>query len=245
MAGGSSVDAAEVARFDAQAEGWWDPDGPFRPLHRLNPTRVAVIRDMIIGRFARTETDPAPFDGLSLVDIGCGGGLIAEPMARLGARVTGIDAAPNNVATARRHAAAGGLAIDYRASTAEEVLGAGERFDVVLALEIVEHVADRRGFVASVAGLAKPGGIVILSTLNRTVKSLALGVVAAEYVLGWVPRGTHDWRKFVRPAELAHDLRRAGLAVGETAGLVFDPLSGAWRRSRDLDVNYVMSAVRG
>jgi 2-polyprenyl-6-hydroxyphenyl methylase/3-demethylubiquinone-9 3-methyltransferase len=237
-----SVDPAEVEQFDAIAGRWWDPEGPFRPLHRLTPARMTYLRDRMAGHFARDITADAPFDGLCAVDIGCGGGLISEPLARLGLVVTGVDAGANNIAAARAHAAGQGLAIDYRCATAETIAAGGERFDVVFALEIIEHVADRKAFVGACASLARPGGLIVFSTINRTAKAFALAVVGAEYILRWLPRGSHQWRKFVRPSELARDLRAAGARPVDTTGLVFDPLDNRWHLAADLDVNYFLTA---
>ncbi len=243
--GRASVDRAELAKFAAMAQAWWDPDGKFAPLHRLNPVRIGYVRDRVAARFGRDPLRPLPLSGLRLLDIGCGGGLVCEPMARLGATVTGIDPVPRNVAVARLHAEESGLAIDYRPATVEEMAAAaGERFDVVLALEVVEHVADLRAFLAACAGVLAPEGILILATINRTAKAFLLAIVGAEYVLGWLPRGTHDWRRFVRPSQLAAALRAAGLALGELTGVAYDPLGGGWRLSRDLDVNYMAVAAR-
>ncbi len=238
-----SVDADEISRFDALAETWWDPNGPMRPLHQMAPVRIGFVRDQaaaVFGRDVATRGLGAgqPFAGLSLLDIGCGGGLMAEPMARLGFAVTAIDAAEKNIAVARRHAAQMGLAIDYRAEPVEALAGAGRTFDLVLALEVVEHVADLDGFLEAAVAALKPGGLMVLSTLNRTAKAFALAIVGVEYVLGWLPRGTHDWQKFVQPAELSASLRHAGARVTELTGLVYSPLSGRWSLSRDLGVNY-------
>ena len=243
-ASGGSIDQAEVARFAEQAAAWWDPDGAFRPLHRLNPVRLAYLRDHLLAHFGRDRASLTPLAGLELVDIGCGGGLVAEPMARLGAAVTGIDAGAENIAIARAHAAQAGLAVDYRAATAEALADEGRRFDIVLALEIVEHVADRDLFLAAAAALLKPGGCLVAATLNRTLKSFALAIVGAEYVLRWLPRGTHDWRKFLRPSELAAGLRRQGLTVADVTGIAYDPLSDGWRLTRDVGVNYMMLAKK-
>ncbi|MEM7124352.1 MAG: bifunctional 2-polyprenyl-6-hydroxyphenol methylase/3-demethylubiquinol 3-O-methyltransferase UbiG [Pseudomonadota bacterium] len=239
----STVDPDEVQQFDALADRWWDPKGPFRPLHRLTPVRLTYIRDTIAAHFGLETSQNEPFSGLRGVDIGCGGGLVAEPLARLGMEMTGIDAGANNIGAARAHAAGQGLAIDYRCTTAEEAASAGERFDVVLALEIIEHVADRGAFVRACCELATPGGLIILSTLNRTAKAFGLAIVGAEYVLRWLPRGSHDWRKFVRPSELARDLRAAGASPSDTRGVVFDLVADEWRLSSDLDVNYFMTAT--
>ena len=238
-----AVDRGEVDAFAAQAERWWDRDGPFRPLHRMNPARLAYIRERCGAHLGRADDDPRPLDGVAVADIGCGGGLVCEPLARLGAAVTGVDAAPEAIAVARRHAEESGLEIEYMAATAGSLLAAGRRFDVVTALEIVEHVADRPGFVAQCCALLRPGGTVILSTLNRTPRAFALAIVGAEYVLRWVPRGTHRWARFVRPAELARDLRHAGGRVVDLTGLVYRPLSDRWSTSPDLSVNYLCQAV--
>ena len=238
------VDAADVARYDALGEAWWDPKGAMAPLHRLNPTRIRYIRDLMAGHFAVAPDAPLPLAGLSILDIGSGGGLLSEPLARLGGRVTGIDPAPNNVAVAARHAAEGGLAIDYRATTAETLAEAGTRFDAVLALEVVEHVPDPDVFVATACSLVRPGGLFVLSTINRTAKSFALAIVGAEYVLRWLPRGTHDWNQFRTPDEIATPVRVAGLKVLDRTGMVFDPLRNRWILSRDTDVNYLLSARR-
>lgn len=240
----ASIDPAEIARFSALAAEWWDPRGKFRPLHKFNPVRLGFIRDRIAGHFGRDTTAGAPLHDLRLLDIGCGGGLVSEPMARLGAAVTGADAGERNIGVARLHAAESGLAIDYRCTSAEDLAAAGERFDVVLALEVVEHVADLPGFLMACGSMVKPGGLLIAATLNRTPKSFALGIVAAEYILGWVPRGTHDWKKFVRPHELAGGLRNAGLTLKEVAGVSYDPLSDRWRVGADTGVNYMMVALK-
>jgi 2-polyprenyl-6-hydroxyphenyl methylase/3-demethylubiquinone-9 3-methyltransferase len=239
----STVDPAEIERFAALAEEWWDPKGKFRPLHQFNPVRLAFLRETLVRHFAREAGSLRPFAGLRLLDIGCGGGLVAEPMARLGFAVTGIDAARENVLMARSHADASGLAIDYRALAVEELAGSQGGFDVVLALEIVEHVADLARFCDAAASVLKPGGILVAATLNRTMKAWLFAILGAEYVLGWLPRGTHDWQKFVRPSELAAGLRRNGLRIAQTAGVSFDPLARSWSLTRDLDVNYMMTAV--
>ncbi|MXW90995.1 MAG: bifunctional 2-polyprenyl-6-hydroxyphenol methylase/3-demethylubiquinol 3-O-methyltransferase UbiG [Rhodospirillaceae bacterium] len=241
---GATVDEAEIARFAALAGEWWDPRGRFAPLHRMNPARLRPIRDAICRNFGRDPNGARPFDGLRIVDLGCGGGLVCEPMARLGADVTGIDAGSEAVEIARAHAAQSGLAIDYRHDTAEALAGAGEAFDIVLNLEVVEHVSDAGAFMAAAGALVKPGGLQIVATLNRTLRSMALGVVAAEYVLRWVPPGTHDWRRFLRPSEVAAHLRAAGLSVERAIGLTYSPLTDSWRESGDLGVNYMMVAQR-
>ncbi|MGE5147788.1 MAG: bifunctional 2-polyprenyl-6-hydroxyphenol methylase/3-demethylubiquinol 3-O-methyltransferase UbiG [Candidatus Eiseniibacteriota bacterium] len=240
----STVDTAEIDRFSALADAWWDPEGEFRPLHRLNPVRLAYVRDRVIGHFGLDPKARKPLDGLKLLDVGCGGGLISEPMARLGAAITGIDAAERNIAVAAAHAAESGLAIDYRATTVEDLAETGARFDVVLALEIVEHVADPDLFLEACGAVLKPGGVLVLSTLNRTAKAFALAIVGAEYVLRWLPRGTRDWRKFLRPSELGAGLRRAGLELADLTGIAYNPLNDKWTLGRDLDVNYLAAAVK-
>lgn len=241
----ATVDDAEVAKFAALADTWWDSEGPFRPLHRFNPVRVRFIRDQVAAHFDRDPSGPKPLDGLRLLDIGCGGGLLAEPLTRLGATVVGVDATERNIKIAELHAEQGDLAIDYRHSTAEALREGGERFDIVLNMEVVEHVADVDLFLDASGGLVADGGMMIAATLNRTAKSFALAIVGAEYVLRWLPRGTHDWRRFVRPSELAAGLRRAGLSVKSLTGVVYNPLTGVWSlNKRDLDVNYLAVAVR-
>ena len=239
-----SVDPAEVDRFSAMAAEWWDGTGKFRPLHRLNPVRLAYIRDRVAARFGRDPLKLRPLSGLRLLDIGCGGGLISEPMARLGAAVTGIDASATNIGVARTHAVESDLSIDYRVAAAEDLAAAGERFDVVLCLEIVEHVADLDGFLAAAAALVRPGGVLIAATLNRTPQSFLFAILGAEYVLRWLPRGTHRWEKFVRPSELAARARRSGLTVADVSGVSYSPLTDSWRLSRDLSVNYLWLATR-
>ena len=240
-----SIDPAEIAKFAAMAEAWWDPEGEFRPLHRLNPARLTYVRDSCAARFRRDAKGPRPLSDLSVVDIGCGGGLLCEPLSRLGARVTGIDAGERNIAIARSHAAESELQIDYRAATAESLAAAGERFDVVLSMEVVEHVADPAGFLAACAALVAPGGLLIVATLNRTAKSFALAIVGAEYLLRWLPRGTHDWRRFLRPSEMAAMIRPQGLTLTEAMGVVYSPVADNWRLSAsDLDVNYMLKFER-
>lgn len=240
----SSIDRDEVARFEAIAATWWDEAGPMRVLHRFNPVRLAYIRDAACRRFDRDPSKPFPLDGLTVVDIGCGGGVLSEPLARLGATVTGLDPAPTNIAVARAHAEAEGVAIDYREETIEAVVAVGGRFDIVLAMEVVEHVSDRSAFLATVCAAVKPGGLLFAATINRTMRSFALAIVGAEYVLGWLPKGTHDWDKFVRPDELSADITRGGLSVTDVAGVVYNPLSDRWSQSRDTAVNYMLSAAR-
>ncbi len=243
-AASASVDPAEIRRFAALAEEWWAPEGKFRPLHALNPVRLAFIRDQAVRRFGLDASLRAPLRGLEAIDIGCGGGLLAEPVRRMGARVVGLDADAKGLAVARHHASDSGLEIDYRLGCAEELALAGPKFDIVLAMEIVEHVADRDAFLDACAALTRPGGLIIAATLNRTAKAFALAVVGAEYLLGWLPRGTHDWRKFVRPSELAAGLRRNGLAIEVLTGVSYDFMTGSWRLSRDADVNYMIAAAK-
>ena len=245
IARSASVDDSEVAKFAALAESWWDSEGPFRPLHKFNPVRIRFIRDRLAGHFNRDPLAPEPLAGLRLLDIGCGGGLLTEPLTRLGATVVGIDATEKNIRIAALHAEQGGLSIDYRHTTAEALDEAGERFDAVLNMEVVEHVADVDAFLTASGNLVGSGGLMSTATLNRTAKSFALAIVGAEYVLRWLPRGTHDWRRFVRPSELAAGLRHASMTVTSLAGVVFNPLTGIWSLSeRELDVNYMAVAVR-
>ncbi len=240
----SSIDAEEVARFEAMAESWWDTAGPFKPLHRFNPARLRFVRDRAVAHWGRDPATLKPLDGLAVVDIGCGGGLISEPLARMGAAVTGIDPSPKNIGTARVHAAQSGLDIDYRAMTAEDLAASGARFDLVMNLEVVEHVADVDGFLAASGTLLKPGGLMICATLNRTLKSLAMAKIGAEYVLRWLPRGTHDWKKFLTPAELSRSIRRAGLSVTALQGVSYKPLKDEWILTGDTGVNYMVVAVK-
>jgi 2-polyprenyl-6-hydroxyphenyl methylase/3-demethylubiquinone-9 3-methyltransferase len=239
-----TIDAGEIERFARVAPRWWDETGEFRPLHRLNPVRLRFIRDRLIGRFAREAGALRPFAGLRLLDIGCGGGLVAEPMARLGFAVTAIDADAVALEVARAHAEEAGLEIDYRAAAAEDLAAQGAQFDAVLALEVAEHASDPALFLATVARLVAPGGAVIGSTLNRTAKSFLFAIVGAEYVLRWLPRGTHRWSKFLAPSEVAAHLRRGGLVVKAVEGLVYDPLRDAWTLGTDVAVNYLIFAVK-
>jgi 2-polyprenyl-6-hydroxyphenyl methylase/3-demethylubiquinone-9 3-methyltransferase len=241
----NTVDPSEVAKFEAMAAEWWDPNGKFKPLHMLNPCRLDYITSQIAAEFDRDLTKPAPFAGLRLLDIGCGGGLLSEPMARLGAEVVGADAAPRNIPVAQVHAAQSGLSIDYRHTTAEAMAAAGERFDVVLNMEVVEHVADPLGYLTACQQLLKPGGLMICSTLNRNPKSFVMAIVGAEWVMRWLPKGTHDWQKFITPDELFDLIRRAGLDPVDRKGMVFNPLGWSWSLSdRDLSVNYVTASVK-
>lgn len=244
-ASASSIDPKEVEQFSRIAAEWWDPKGKFAPLHKFNPCRLAFIREQALLRFGRDAKAIRPFEGLRLLDIGCGGGLLSEPMARLGAQVVGADAAPKNIEVARLHADQVGLAIDYRAETAEALLAAGERFDAVLAMEIVEHVAEPAAFVRTCHDLLHPGGVLVMSTLNRTARSFAAAIVGAEWVMRWLPRGTHEWSRFITPEELSAMMQTAGLRVVDRRGMVFNPLSWGWSLSdRDMSVNYAATGVR-
>lgn len=240
----STIDPDEVAKFEAMAAEWWDPNGKFKPLHMLNPCRLDYITRQIAAEFDRDLTAPAPFAGLRLLDIGCGGGLLSEPMARLGADVVGADAAPRNIPVAQVHAAQEGLAIDYRHTTAEDMAAAGEQFDVVLNMEVVEHVADPLAYLTACRQLLKPGGLMLCSTLNRNPKSYLMAIIGAEYVMRWLPKGTHDWSKFITPDELYDLLRKAGLEPVDRKGFVFNKITWSWSISdRDLSVNYVTASV--
>jgi 2-polyprenyl-6-hydroxyphenyl methylase/3-demethylubiquinone-9 3-methyltransferase len=239
---GLSVDPAEVAKFSAIAAEWWDPSGKFAPLHKFNPVRLEFIRREAASRFGRQGL--RPFEGLSLLDIGCGGGLLSEPMARLGFAVTGADASERNIGTAKAHAAQSGVTISYRATTAETLAAEGLSFDVVLNMEVVEHVADVGAYLAACTQLVKPGGITIVATLNRTLKSLALAKIGAEYVLGWLPRGTHDWNRFMAPNDLRAKLEDSGLTILKTQGVSFNPIGWDWKLSGDMDINYMIVAAR-
>lgn len=241
----TSVDAEEVRRFGALAERWWDPEGEMAPLHRLGPVRIGFVREHFCRLFGRDPRSLRPFEGLRLLDIGCGAGLMAEPMARLGFEVVAIDAAPEPIEVARAHALAGGLAIEYRVATAELLAAAGERFDAVLALEVIEHVADLGLFLRAAAALVKPGGGFAAATINRTPKSFLFAILGAEYLLRWLPVGTHEWKKLVRPSELILPLRRAGLRVEALTGVAYDPVTRDWRLApKDLDINYMLFATR-
>ncbi len=242
---GMTVDAAEIEKFQNMAAEWWDPDGKFKPLHMLNPCRLDYITTQVAAEFGRDLAGDAPFAGLRVLDIGCGGGLLSEPMARLGAEVVGADPAARNIPVARLHAEQSGLAIDYRETTAEDLAAAGEAFDVVLNMEVVEHVADPQAYLDACRSLLKPGGLMICSTINRNPKSFAMAIVGAEVVMRWLPRGTHDWAKFITPDELYGMIRKAGLEPVDRKGFVFNPLGWSWRLSdRDLSVNYVTASVR-
>jgi 2-polyprenyl-6-hydroxyphenyl methylase/3-demethylubiquinone-9 3-methyltransferase len=240
----SSVDQAEVERFSRHAADWWDARGPMAALHKFNPVRLGYIRDKAAARFG---SDPKKLDclkDLRMLDIGCGGGILSEPLARLGAQMVGADPAAENIAAAQAHAQESGVAVDYRATTAEDLAAGHECFDVVLAMEVVEHVADVKSFVATCASMVKPGGLMIAATLNRTLKSFALAIVGAEYVLRWLPRGTHQWDKFVTPNELEIAFERNGLQVTGERGVIYNPFADRWQLSSDMDVNYMLVAER-
>ncbi|MFK8250031.1 bifunctional 2-polyprenyl-6-hydroxyphenol methylase/3-demethylubiquinol 3-O-methyltransferase UbiG [Ancylobacter terrae] len=240
----TTVDPREVERFAALAAEWWNPRGKMGVLHKFNPVRLAYLREKLVDHFGRDPRAARPLEGVSVLDIGCGGGLLSEPLARIGATVTGIDPAEKNVRIAALHAEQSGIAVDYRATTAEALADTGARFDAVLAMEVVEHVADVGLFVRSAAEMVRPGGLMFAATLNRTLRSFGLAIVGAEYVLGWLPKGTHDWNKFITPDELSAALATGGLHEIDRAGVVFSPLSDGWRRSGDLSTNYMMLAER-
>lgn len=236
-----SLDASQVARFSASAHDWWAPRGAFAPLHRLNPVRLAFIRATALAHFSRGGTERRPFTNLSLLDVGCGGGLVCEPMARLGFNVVGIDAGAESIKRAREHASGQDIFVDYLVGKVEDLAGQRRAWDVVLALEIIEHVTDPAAFLRAALDLVAPGGCLILSTLNRTLASLGLAKFAAEYLLRWAPAGTHDWRRFVRPSEAVAMAAPRGQVIAGPAGIVFDPLHRGWRRSSDVSVNYIMA----
>jgi 2-polyprenyl-6-hydroxyphenyl methylase/3-demethylubiquinone-9 3-methyltransferase len=240
----ATLDRDEVDRFARLASEWWDTGGKFRALHRIGPARLTFLRDEMLRHFARAPSGMRPLEGLGILDVGCGGGLISEPLARLGARVTGLDPAVENIEAARRHAAGAGLDIDYRAGRVEELAAEGRQFDAVVCLEVVEHVPDPAAFLAACATPVRPGGLMLLSTLNRTLKAYLLAIIGGEYVLRWLPVGTHQWDRFVTPEELARHLRAAGLAAPVVKGLVYNPLSDVWSVGGDTDVNYLASAAK-
>ena len=240
----TTIDSGEIAKFAAMADEWWDPKGKFKPLHKCNPVRLGYVRDNAIRHFGKDAGVRRPLEGLRVLDIGCGGGLLSEPLARLGASVTGIDAGEKNIAIAKVHAEQSGLAIDYRAVTAEALAAEGGRFDIVLNMEVVEHVDNVPLYLKSCAALTAPGGLMFTASINRTPRAFALAIVGAEYVLGWLPRGTHDYRKFLTPEEIEALLRRNGLKVTEKVGVVFHPLADEWRQSRDTGINYMVLAER-
>lgn len=239
-----SIDPAEIGKFSALAAQWWNPAGSLAPLHRINPIRLGFIRDTCISHFGRNRQSLRPFEGLTLLDIGCGGGLLSEPMSRLGFAVVGADASEENVKIAGAHALETGIAIDYRCVTAEELVNEGRRFDVLLNMEVVEHVADLPAYLEACGRLVGPGGLMFVATINKTLKSLALAKFGAEFILRWVPVGTHDWNRFVEPERLQNLLELAGLKIVKAQGVVFDPLAWIWRLSRDTDVNYMIVAKR-
>ncbi|SFC78568.1 bifunctional 2-polyprenyl-6-hydroxyphenol methylase/3-demethylubiquinol 3-O-methyltransferase UbiG [Tropicimonas isoalkanivorans] len=241
----TTIDPSEIAKFEAMAAEWWDPTGNFKPLHMLNPTRLDYITRQIAAQFDRDLAAEAPFAGLRLLDIGCGGGLLSEPMARLGAEVVGADAAPRNIPVAQIHADQSGLDIDYRHVTAEALAADGEQFDVVLNMEVVEHVADPLAYLTACQQLLKPGGLMICSTINRNAKSFAMAIVGAEWVMRWLPKGTHDWNKFITPSELKDLISRASLTPEDATGFVFNPVTWSWSLSKkDLSVNYVTASTK-
>jgi 2-polyprenyl-6-hydroxyphenyl methylase/3-demethylubiquinone-9 3-methyltransferase len=240
----STIDAGEVERFSALSAEWWNPNGKFRPLHKFNPVRLSYIRDQVAARFGRDPHAARPFEGLRILDIGCGGGLLCEPMARLGADVVGADASATNIEVARLHAAEAGVTVDYRAAAAEDLADAGEKFDVVLNMEVVEHVTDVGFYIARCAEMVKPDGIMFVATINRTLKALGLAIIGAEYVLRWLPRGTHQYGRLVRPDELEKALSDAGMQIADRTGVIYNPLADRWQRSKDVDVNYMVLAEK-
>ncbi|WP_299746494.1 bifunctional 2-polyprenyl-6-hydroxyphenol methylase/3-demethylubiquinol 3-O-methyltransferase UbiG [uncultured Tateyamaria sp.] len=240
----TTVDPSEIAKFEAMAAEWWDPNGKFKPLHMLNPCRLDYITTQIAAEFDRDLTGPKAFEGLRILDIGCGGGLLSEPMARLGAEVVGADAAERNIPVAQVHAEQSGLTIDYRHTTAEDMAAAGEQFDVVLNMEVVEHVADPLSYLTACRQLLKPGGLHICSTINRNPKSYLMAIIGAEHVMRWLPKGTHEWNKFITPDELFDLMRNAGLDPVDRKGFIFNPLTWGWKLSdTDLSVNYVTASI--
>ena len=240
----TTIDQSEVDRFSALAAEWWNPHGKFKPLHKFNPVRLGYIRDRAAETFGRDPKAPRPLEGLRLLDIGCGGGLLSEPMARMGADVVGADASEKNIRIAETHAAGSGVSVDYRAVTAEALADAGETFDIVLNMEVVEHVSDVDFFLSTCASMVRPGGMMVVATINRTMKAAALAIFASENVLRWLPRGTHQYEKLVRPEEIEKPLSASGLAITERTGVFFSPFTNQWNLSRDMDVNYMMIAKR-
>ena len=240
----TTINTDEIAKFAAMADEWWDPKGKFKPLHKFNPVRLGYVRDNAIRHFGKDASVRRPLEGLRVLDIGCGGGLLSEPLTRLGAAVTGIDAGEKNIAIARLHAEQSGLQIDYRAVTAEALVAEGKAFDIVLNMEVLEHVDNVPLYMKSCAELTAPGGLCFTASINRTPRAWALAIVGAEYVLGWLPRGTHDYRKFLTPEEIAALLKRNGLRVVEKVGVTFNPLADEWRQSRDTGVNYMVLAEK-
>ncbi|TCP84395.1 3-demethylubiquinone-9 3-methyltransferase [Rhizobium sp. PP-CC-2G-626] len=240
----TTIDQSEVDRFSALAAEWWNPHGKFKPLHKFNPVRLGYIRDRAAETFGRDPKAPRPLEGLRLLDIGCGGGLLSEPMARMGADVVGADASEKNIRIAQTHAAGSGVTVDYRAVTAEALAEAGETFDIVLNMEVVEHVSDVEFFLSTCASMVRPGGMMVVATINRTMKAAALAIFAAENVLRWLPRGTHQYEKLVRPEEIEKPLSASGLTITERTGVFFSPFTNQWTLSQDMDVNYMMIAKR-
>ena len=240
-----SLDPSEVEKFSKLAAEWWNPKGKFGVLHVFNPVRLQYIKEQVCARFGRDPYDRRPFAGLRLLDIGCGGGLLSEPMARLGADVVGVDPSEKNIKTASVHAAEVELVIDYRTGTAEDLAAAGEQFDVILNMEVIEHVTDPAAFTRVCAGMLKPGGLIFVATINRTLKSFGLAIIGAEYVLGWLPKGTHQWEKFITPEELKGWLSENGVAVKDESGVTYSPIRNEWRKSRDMGVNYMLVGVKG
>jgi 2-polyprenyl-6-hydroxyphenyl methylase/3-demethylubiquinone-9 3-methyltransferase len=240
----STIDQSEVDRFSAMAAEWWSPTGKFKPLHKFNPVRLAYIRDKAAETFGRDVRSPRPLEGLRVLDIGCGGGLLSEPVARMGASVVGADPSEKNIGIASTHAKASGVAVDYRAVTAEQLTLAGETFDIVLNMEVVEHVADVDFFMTTCAKMVRPGGLMFVATINRTMKAAALAIFAAENILRWLPRGTHQYEKLVRPEEIEKPLTANGLTIVGRTGVFFNPLANQWNLSKDMDVNYMLLAKR-
>lgn len=240
----STIDPEEIARFAKLAETWWDPNGPMRPLHKFNPLRLRYIRDAGCRHFGRDDRSATPFSGLKVLDVGCGAGMLSEPLARLGAAVTGLDPAEKNVSVARAHAEAGGVEVSYPGGAVEDVVARGDRYDIVLAMEVVEHVVDVDAFVKSCCAAVEPGGLLFMATLNRTLRAYALAIVGAEYVLGWLPRGTHQWEKFVKPDELTGAIEAGGLTTGDLSGVSYNLLRDEWALSRDTSVNYLLVAEK-
>lgn len=240
----TTIDQDEIDRFSRLASEWWNPDGKFRPLHKFNPVRLTYIRDQVALHFGRDPRSDKPLEGLRLLDIGCGGGLLSEPMARMGALVVAADASRTNIEVASLHAAQSGVTVDYRATTSEDLEAAGEKFDVILNMEVVEHVADVELFLKSCASMVNPGGLMFIATINRTMKAMAFAIVGAEYVLRWLPRGTHQYEKLVRPEEISGPLAEAGLEIVDRTGVFYNPIQDRWNLSRDMDVNYMMLAAR-
>ncbi|WEK04666.1 MAG: bifunctional 2-polyprenyl-6-hydroxyphenol methylase/3-demethylubiquinol 3-O-methyltransferase UbiG [Candidatus Devosia phytovorans] len=240
----TTINDAEVAKFTAMAEEWWDPKGKFKPLHKFNPVRLGYIREYLLSHFGRDGNDMRPFAGLNILDVGCGGGLLCEPLARLGATVTGIDAAERNIAIAKIHAEQSGLDIAYEATTSEALAAKGQKYDLVLNMEVVEHVDNVPLYMKSCADLVRPGGLTLTATLNRTLRAKLFAVFGAEQVLRWLPKGTHDWNKFLTPEEIKTLLTRNGLRVIHETGVVFHPIGDEWRRSSDMAINYMIMAEK-